>query len=238
MTDLMRLVVLLLILGAAVTALASGVLWYGDERRRIGRALVRVLKGQPDAVLIARGRGRGVGLNVAGQSVAVAWDKGAWCLVYRLEELIGAELLIDGEVRARAFRGETRRALERVSGSMESVSLRLIFDDPRHPDFELDLWEQGEESGSPAASVQEANRWIASVESLLRRAARRAEQANPQAPAAPLPPPASPPQPDPAPPPPPPPAPPPQAAQKPRPMPIEDREPDLFDDLTDPDDDN
>ena len=234
MTDLMRLIVLLLIVGAAGTALASGVLWYGDEGRRITRALTKVLKGRPDAILIAYGRGRGIGLYLEGRAVGVSWDRGAWCLVYRLEELIGAELLIDGEVRARAFRGEPRRPLERTSGAVGAVSLRLIFDDPRHPDFELELWEQADDAGdagaSAAASIQEANRWIASVEALLRRSARRAPE-SPAPPPAEAPPAAQSPQP------PPPPAPAPAAAPASRPPP-EDREPDFFEDLIDPDEDN
>jgi hypothetical protein len=44
------------------------------------------------------------------------------------------------------------------------VTLKLIFDDPRHPDFELDLWlpgdQQRRESRSPADAIQEANRWL------------------------------------------------------------------------------
>ena len=187
-----------------------------------------MLKQAPDAILIAQGRGRGVGMSLGGQSVAVAWERGAWCLVYRLEELIGAELLVDGEVRARAFRGEARRALEKVSSSAESVSLRLIFDDLRHPDFELNLWDLGDETResalTAAAAVQEANRWIASVEALLRRTARRvAEPPTPPAPA-----PTSPSQPEPS-----------LAPARPaRPSPPSEREPDFFEDLIVPDDDN
>ncbi len=223
MTELMRLLVLLVVLGAAVTALASGFMWYSEERRRIIRGLTKVLKARPDTVLIARGRGRGVGLTLPGRAVAVAWDRGAWCLVYRLEELLGAELLVDGEVRARSYRGEPRRALERVSGSAEDVALRLIFDDPRHPDFELELWRHGDEArdqiATPGAAVQEANRWIATVDSLLRRMAQAAP-AQPPAPAQPAaatPPPTSGP----------------AAPAAGRPV-----EPDLFDRLDDRDEDN
>ncbi|MES2724872.1 MAG: hypothetical protein V4656_17105, partial [Pseudomonadota bacterium] len=53
------------------------------------------------------------------------------------------------------------------------VTLRLIFDDPQHPDFELDLWLTGDESrrvaASPGAAVLEANRWLARAEAILRR---------------------------------------------------------------------
>ena len=39
---------------------------------------------------MARGRGRGMGLNFSNNQIAVAWDQGAWGLVYRLDELRGA----------------------------------------------------------------------------------------------------------------------------------------------------
>ncbi|HQT54063.1 MAG TPA: hypothetical protein PKX06_11360, partial [Phenylobacterium sp.] len=72
-----------------------------------------------------------------------------------------------------------------------------IFDDPQHPDFELDLWLTGDESrrvaASPGAAVLEANRWLARAEAIL----RRPRALNPSAAAAaavtaPLPPPAAP----------------------------------------------
>jgi hypothetical protein len=217
MTELMRLIVLLVVVAAAVTALASGVMWYGDEHRRIIRGLTKVLKGRPDSVLIARGRGRGVGLHLANRAVAVTWDRGAWCLLYRLNELMGAELLIDGEVRARSYRGEPRRSLERVSGSASEVSLRLIFDDPLHPDFEMQLWRAGDEAkdavASPGAAVQEANRWIASVDALFRRTGHGSAPAAAPAPAVAPPTPAPPP-------------------------PHDDAEPSLFEDFDNHDEDN
>jgi hypothetical protein len=53
------------------------------------------------------------------------------------------------------------------------VSLKLIFDDPRHPDFELDLWLEGDqqrrESRSPADAIQEANRWLLRADAIVRR---------------------------------------------------------------------
>jgi hypothetical protein len=58
-------------------------------------------------------------------------------------------------------------------GAEKQVRLRLIFDDPAHPDFDLDLWLAGDEARrkqvTPQEAVQEANRWLARTESLLRR---------------------------------------------------------------------
>lgn len=175
MNEAARLLLMLAIAGAGVTFLGSASLWFLDEDRRVRRALARVLKGVPEAVLVARGRGRGVGVSFETGLAAVAWDLGRWCLIYRIDELVGAELLIDGQVVARVFRGEPRRPLERVVGNAAQVTLRLIFDDPRNPDFDLDLWLSGDEARretrSPADAVQEANSWLARAEAILRRPA-------------------------------------------------------------------
>lgn len=173
MSEVARLLLFVAIAGSAVTFLGSLAIWYGDEDRRIRRALRNVLQSEPEGVVVARGRGRGAGFSFSTNLMAVAWDRGGWCLLYRLEELMGAELLIDGQVMGRVFRGEGRRAIDHVSPQAETVTLRLVFDDPRHPDFALDLWVPGDElrreSRSPAELVQEANRWLARCEAIVRR---------------------------------------------------------------------
>ena len=174
MSELARLLLLVAIAGSAVTFLGSAAIWFMDEDRRIRRALRHVLRGEPEVLILARGRGRGAGFSFATGLAAVAWDSGAWCLIYRIDELMGAELLVDGQVVGRVFRGENRRAVDQVAPqSVHTVTLRLVFDDPRHPDFDLDLWvpgdEQRRESWSPADAMQEANRWLARCEAIARR---------------------------------------------------------------------
>jgi hypothetical protein len=183
MTELARLLLLLVLAGAAFTAVISGAVWWFNEERRIQRALVRVLGAPLEAQLIAHGRGRGVGFSMAAGGIAVAWDAGAWCLVYRLAELVGVELIVDGHVAARVFRDEPRRPLDRMARDADTVTLRLVFDDPRNPDFVLDLWppraEHRNAPQSPAAVLAETNRWLARVEAVLRRTAPAPAQAAP-----------------------------------------------------------
>jgi hypothetical protein len=173
MHDVVRLLVLLAVAGAALTLMGGAAIWYMDEGRRVRRGLRTVLKGDTHGLLVARGRGRGAGFNFSSNQVAVAWDCGAWCLVYRLDELLGAEVIVDGVVVGRAHRGEARRALDRLDGAQQRVALRLLFDDPGKPDFVLDLWlpqdEGRRDAYSPPEAIEEANRWIARVEALLRR---------------------------------------------------------------------
>ena len=173
MSEVFRLLLTLAMAGVLLTVLCGGIIWYMEEERRILRALKHVLGATPEAVVVARGRGRGAGFSFASGMAGVAWDHGAWCLVYRIDELMGAELLVDGLVVARAFRGEPRRALDQISRDAGQVTLRLIFDDAQDPDFDLDLWiadeDEGKSKASPAKAEQEANRWMARAEAIFRR---------------------------------------------------------------------
>ena len=177
MDEVGRLLTLLVLLGGALTLVGAAFIWVLDEQRRIRRSLAGVLNASPEPVLLARGRGLGIGFNLTGGLVAVAWDRGAWCLKYRLDELMGVELIADHQVAARAFRGEARRPLDQMATPQERVRLRFVFDDPTHPDFPIDLWLPSDDGlrGRPDAdeALQEANRWLARVEAMLRRSAAR-----------------------------------------------------------------
>ena len=192
MDEVTRLLALLGMAGIAVTLVAGVARWRMNEGRRIRRGLKVVLKGPPHGFLAALGRGRGMGFNFTTNQVAVVWDAGAWGLVYALDELMGAEVIVDGLVVGRAHRGETRRALDAFDAA-ERVALRLVFDDVGSPDFVLDLWLPEDEGRSdelpPAEAIAEANRWLARIEALLRRpvTTRRAPQAPPNVTAAPQP---------------------------------------------------
>ena len=175
MDDLVRLIVLLVLAGVVLTLAGGVAIWRGDEGRRVRRGLKTILHGELHGYLIARGRGRGMGLNFTRNLVGVAWDQGAWGLIYRLDELVGAEVIADGMVVGRAHRGENRRALDSLGGAEQRVTLRLVFDDPRRPEFILDLWlasDTGRRGAWTATdALEEANLWLARFEALFRRPA-------------------------------------------------------------------
>jgi hypothetical protein len=176
---------LLLALGAAAVGLTLAAMawtWLMNESRRLMRVFRQELAARPDAALIASGTGRGVALSLTARRFVTAWDRGAWRMVYPLDELIGAELELDGHVAARALRDEPRRRLERQSGDETDVRLRFLFDDPAHPDFELALWPNQAARGGfarPRAAIAEANRWLARIEAVQRRAGAPAAVAKP-----------------------------------------------------------
>jgi hypothetical protein len=172
MSEWLRLVLLIGLGGVGVTLLAMGFARYLAEDQRLARTFRAALETRPDAALIGHGSGRGVALSLAARRIVTAWDAGGWHMVYALDELLGAELDLDGQIAARAMRGEPRRPLDRSTGAEHEVRLRLIFDEPRHPDFELVLWPAKAGRGAPTKpreAISEANRWIARVEALLRR---------------------------------------------------------------------
>jgi len=173
MDEVARLLTLLALAGGALTLLGGAVVWFLDETRRIQRTLAEGLGVPPQPMLVARGRGAGIGFDLTRGLVAVAWDRGGWRLDYRVDELIGVELIVDRQVAARAFRGEARRPLDQLVDPAERVRLRFVFDDPGHPDFALDLWRPEDEGRrgrlDADEALSEANRWMARMESLLRR---------------------------------------------------------------------
>ena len=177
MSELAQLLLLLLFAAVAVTALGAAALWFMDEERRMRRAFRNVLGAEPEAMVIARGRGRAAGFNFSRGVMAVAWDGGAWCLVYRLNELYGLELIVDSLVAARTQKGQPAKPLDNLGPAQDHVALRLYFEDPHNPDFDLDLWFSGDENRrkptTAADAMKEAKRWMTRVEAVLRRAPAR-----------------------------------------------------------------
>jgi hypothetical protein len=186
MSDLLRLVLLLIIAGAALTAVGGLTARYFDPRRRLQRYLRQALQAEPEGVLIDRGGGLALAFNLEARRVSVLWDRGRKGLIYRLDQLMGGEMMVDHAVLARVYRDEPSKRLEQIPSAAHRIILRLIFDNPRDPEFELELWParhgRGHEYRSPAEAVQAGRRWLASLEALLRRPAAARMLTKPAAP--------------------------------------------------------
>ena len=177
MGEILGLLLFVAAAGVGLTLLVATAAGMLGEERRIVRAFHAGLEMRPDASLIAYGAGRGVAVSLFTEEIVTVWDRGGWRLVYPLEALAGAELELDGEVAARVMRGEPGRRLEHAAGVEDEVRLRLLFDDARHPDFEMRLWpcrKTGPAPGTPREAIADANRWMARVEAILKRSARAA----------------------------------------------------------------
>jgi hypothetical protein len=163
---------LLVAVGCLLTAGVAAFNWWQEPQRRVGRALRAVLDGPVDAIAVAALRGQGAALRVSDGKIAVVRDFTDRGLVFDLDELIGAELIFDGQVAARVFRGEQRLALNNIAPLARRVALRLVFDDLRDPEFMLELWsEQNGPAEDPGAAhaVAAARAWFARAEAVVRR---------------------------------------------------------------------
>ncbi len=173
MTDALRTILQLALVGAALTAMAMAVAWWFEPSRRLKRNLRQILGGTPDAMAVDALQGKAAGLRLDGRSLAVLWDKGASGLVYAFEEVDGAELIVDGHVAARVARGEAKRPLEALGRDADQVALRLIFADARFPEFELDLWgalsSYRTQGASPTEAVRSGRKWLSHVDAVVKR---------------------------------------------------------------------
>jgi hypothetical protein len=172
MGEWLGLLLLVAVAGVGVTAAAALAARLMTEERKLARAFHEGLEAEPDAAVVARGYGCGAAINLATRRIVTVWDGGVWRMTYPVEALLGAEVDLDGRVVARVMRGQPRRLLDNRTGAETDVRLRLLFDDPAHPDFELTLWPPKTQSKVPAPAkeaISEANRWIGRIEAVMRR---------------------------------------------------------------------
>jgi len=172
MSQIARVVLLLIAAGCLLTVTTVIVNWWLEPHRRIGRALRGVLGGPVDVLAVSALRGQGAALRVSDAKIAVVRGFSDRGLVFDLDELIGAELIFDGQVSARVFRGEQRLALNNIAPQARRITLRLVFDDLRDPEFLLELW--SEHDGPPddpgaTHAIASARAWFARAEAVVRR---------------------------------------------------------------------
>jgi hypothetical protein len=173
MDNIVRILVMVAAGGLVLALLGWGLIWWFEESRRLKRLVKRTLGGDCDAAIVARGRNAAAGFRVDTDQFVVMAKGGAEARLYRLDQVQGAELLVDDAVTARVYRNESRRALEKLDSAPQEIALRLVFDDPRAPDFDLLLWQiedlESRHALTPKAVLQEARSWLSRTESLLRR---------------------------------------------------------------------
>lgn len=170
MAEALRLLLLVALAGAAVTTASLALAWWMEPERRLRRALLKSLGSPPEVEALSPGEGKAAALDFETSQLTVLWDRGANGLVYGFDEVEGGEMIVDGHVLARVRRGEARRALDVMAPDAEQVALRLMFADPRHPEFELSLFAPGgaTPTGSPGEAMRLGRRWLSHLEALLR----------------------------------------------------------------------
>ncbi|HVZ30428.1 MAG TPA: hypothetical protein VG839_08545 [Asticcacaulis sp.] len=105
--------------------------------------------------------------------------------IYAVSDLYGMEVFVDGKVFARVVRAGSNKpldsgsykAIDEISPDVLRVTMRLIFDDPSHPDYELVLWDPNDaltaRAEGPRAALQTARKWFYHIEAVLRRPAAK-----------------------------------------------------------------
>lgn len=186
MGEFARTIVILAVAGLAVSGVGSWALWWNEEARRLRRLVDRTLGGPADGFIVATGRNAAAGFRLSAEKMVVMSRGGADAVLYPLDKLEGAELMIDGAVAGRVFRGEPRRAVDKIDGAPTEVSLRLVFADARHPDFELELFHiedlKRKRALVPAHAIREGRSWLARVEAIVRQGAVVQGRAEPKIP--------------------------------------------------------
>lgn len=92
---------------------------------------------------------------------------------YSMHELLGIEVFVDDKVIGRVMRSGQHKLLDDIAPVVNRVTMRLIFDDPSDPDFELVLWDPHDNltarAEGPRAAMNNARKWFYHVEAVLRR---------------------------------------------------------------------
>lgn len=159
--------------GIALTLIASGLMWWFENTRRLSRALTTALGKQPDATLYDLNTHKAAGLDFTAGDLAIMWNTGAQGLVFTFDEIEGAELIVDERVVARAQKGEARRVLNETYAQASHVTLRLMFDDVQTPEFEVNLF--GDVSHNPvhaktaAEAVRLGRKWLSHIDAVIKR---------------------------------------------------------------------
>ena len=168
-----RILLYFLFAGIALTLIASGLMWWFENTRRLTRALTTALGKSPDATLYDLNTHKAAGLDFTAGDLAIMWNTGAQGLVFAFDEIDGAELIVDERVVARAQKGEVRRVLNETHAHAARVTLRLMFDDVQTPEFEVNLY--GEVSHNPvhaktaAEAVRLGRKWLSHIDAVIKR---------------------------------------------------------------------
>lgn len=93
--------------------------------------------------------------------------------LYSMAELIGIEVFVNNKVAARIIRGGAHKMFDDIAPQVDRVTIRLMFNDPSKPDFELILWDPNDaltaRAEGPRAAMETARRWFYHVEAIIRK---------------------------------------------------------------------
>lgn len=150
-----------------------------DEPRKLEDEIKEALEGaRPDVESIEPVRKAAIAIAYNADKIVIVRDFGKKPRrVYGIKDLIGIEVFIDNRLVARVLRAGPHKMLDDIAPQVNKVTIRLIFDDPANPDYELVLWDPHDaltaRAEGPRAAMETARKWFYHVEAILRRPASK-----------------------------------------------------------------
>ncbi len=156
-----------------------------EEPKKLEDEISEALEGaKPDVASIEPVRKAAVAIAYNVNKIVIVRDFGKKPRrMYGISDLIGIEVFVDNKLVARVIRNGPHKMLDDIAPAVTRVTIRLIFDDPAHPDYELVLWDPNDaltaRAEGPRAAMETARRWFYHVEAIIRRPPMRAIKAPP-----------------------------------------------------------
>lgn len=169
----------LIILTAAGLAILLIIYRIWDSRveapRKLEDEISDALEGRrPDVESIEPVRAAAAALSYYSNKIVIVRNFGKTpTRVYPIRDLIGIEVFVDDKVVARILRSGPHKMFDDIAPQVTRVTIRLVFSDPAHPDFELPLWDPQDaltaRAEGPRRAMETARRWFYHVEAIIRR---------------------------------------------------------------------
>ncbi|MDC7683466.1 hypothetical protein PQU92_09280 [Asticcacaulis sp. BYS171W] len=188
----------IIILTAAALAVLLVLYRIWDSRveapKKLEDEVAEALNGaRPDVVSIEPARKAAAALSYLANTCVIVREFGkAPTRVYGMVEIIGIEVFVNNKVAARIIRSGAHKMFDDIAPQVDRVTIRLMFNDPSRPDFELVLWDPNDaltaRAEGPRAAMETARRWFYHVEAIIRKPLADIEkELNPPPPPAPVP---------------------------------------------------
>jgi hypothetical protein len=169
----------LIILTAAALAIMLVLYRIWDSRveqpKRLEEEVAEALMGaKPDVASIEPVRRAAAALSYLSNRVVIVREFGKIpTRIYSIHELIGIEVFVNNKINARILRGGAHKMFDDIAPQVDRVTIRLVFNDPSKPDFELVLWDPHDQLSAraegPRGAIETARRWFYHVEAIIRK---------------------------------------------------------------------
>ena len=129
---------------------------------------------KPEVESIEPVRKAALAISYAANKIVIIRDFGKKpTRLYTVNDLIGIEVFVNDKIVARVLRNGPHKMFDDIAPEVHRVTIRLVFDDPSHPDYELVLWDPHDaltaRAEGPRAAMETARKWFYHIEAIIRR---------------------------------------------------------------------